>query len=50
MDFGAEDWILLAEGPAVLEVVDRLSVEKTSALEWQAGGSYYWAQGSTDHQ
>ena len=33
MYFGAEGGILLAEGPAVLEVVDRRSVEETSALE-----------------
>ena len=50
MYFSAEGGILLAEGPAVLGVVDGRSVEEMSALEWQAGGSYYWAQGSTDHQ
>ena len=35
---GAEDGFLLAEIPAVLEVVDGLSEEERSALERQTGG------------
>ena len=34
---GAEDGNLLAEGPAMFEVVDGLSVEETSALERRRG-------------
>jgi hypothetical protein len=47
-DASAEDGILLAEVPAVVEVVDGLSEEETSALERQArllgagfDGKYY---------